>query len=228
MSIGLALIILIPALWLSSRYYGVIEAVQGVSVLHSESELFVFIGHTKSVLSDTRFRLYGKELTSRLLVPETIDDDLLVVHFKDNQSLKLQMKGVGHSGSPFVYKGQVYWYGGPELGHRRTWKWNDYRFIELSEIEASSIYSQIKYVSDATRGEGWRECSLRKGQMTCQLKNQTIKVYEQDGSMVDGSLHMRVFLHAVETTNAPETLIDLKWNYRTISREEYLRLKATK
>jgi hypothetical protein len=223
-------------IWLGSRWYGEIEVVQEVSVLNSKEELFVFINHNKAVLGERTIILLAKNLTSTFLFPEHVSDDLLVVHLKNGNVSKYDLKGFGSGGSPFVYQGNIYWMRGSErLNTEPTmWRWNGSKFVALSEAEASLLdYNHIKDIDKATKQEGWNQSSFNLGfrvpEMTVHLQNSEVKVYGESQLQVNGkSARDRVLLVQSGKTNAPEMLIDIVKGYQGISKEEYLKLKEHK
>lgn len=228
---GLALVIVAFALWLLSPYYGTTEAVQKVTALSSKAELYVFIGHSKALLKDTRLRLWAKQLASPFLVPERISDDLLVVHLKDGILSKYDLKGFGPFGAFFVYHGEVYW-GRARLRGKTgpyTWKWEGSKFVPLSEAETALLDdTNLKDTNETTKVEGWTETYFNKGQMICQLQDRAIQIYQNNEPKSSGRQRMRVFLRDTGSTNAVETLIDVNWGYQQIGKAEYLHLKQHK
>ena len=228
-----ALAILCFAIWLGSRWYGAIEVVQTASVLNSKDDLFVFINHDKAVLTETRFYLLAKQVTSVLSFPEHVSDDLLVVHLKDGKVSKYDLTDFGSGGSSFVYHGDIYWSRGHERGDTgpTKWKWDGSKFSALSEAEASLLdYNHIKDIDEAAKKEGWDEKKFTLGyrdpEVTVRLRNGEVKVY---GESVNGrNPRERVVLVQSGNPNAPETLIDIAKGYQAISKEDYLKLKEQK
>lgn len=227
---ALGVVIIGSAFWLESRWYAVIDVVQTITVLNSRDDLFVFIEHDEAVLTDTRFRLLAKQVTSVPNIPEHVSDDLLVVRMKDGKLSKYDLKGFGSGGSSFVHHGDVYWSRGRERGDTgpTKWKWDGSKFPSLPEAEAALVdYNHLKNVDESTKNEGWNQASFkigdREAEVTIRLRNENVKVY---GESENGtSPRERVFLVRSVNTNAPEILIDIVKGYREISKEQYFKLR---
>jgi hypothetical protein len=212
-----------------------VDAVQGVSVLNSDSELFVFIDHARAVLAESRFKLLAKQLTSVALFPEHVSDDLLVVHLKGSKISTYDLIGFGVGGSPFVFHGNTYWGRGRERGSNepRTWRWNGSNFIPLSDPDTDTLYGQFKYFDEITQTEGWHQKSFntdyRQPEAIIQLRNEDIRIYSESHPGLNGNgSRTRVMLVQSEKTNSPKELIDIDNGFRTISEVEYLKLIAQK
>jgi hypothetical protein len=225
------------AVWLGGRWYGVIDTIQGVTIFYSKSEMFVFIGHSKAVLADSRFKIIGKQLTSGLLIPNHVSDDMMAAHFKNGKTSTFDLKGIGYSGSAFVYRGDFYCYWGGELARNSTWKWNGSNFTMLSSNEVTALDHQIdqkfKYVSESTRAEGWNEKYFQAGWKEpgaiIPLESGEVKVYADIHPMSHKrNDRARIMLVQSGNTNSPEMVIDVVEGYQGISKEEYLELKAQK
>jgi hypothetical protein len=227
--IVLGLAILASAFWLGTRWYGVIDAIQGVNVLYSDNEIFVFVGHGKAVLAGARIRLIAEDLTSVLHIPDHVGDDLLVAHFKDGKLSTNDLKGFGYFGAPFAYQGQGYWY----LGISNIWKLDGSNVISLSMAETALLVGQIKDIDTVTRAEGWDRnffhTSWEKPEAIIHLRSGDVKVYADVQPLANGrNYRVRVMLAQIGKTNPPETLIDIVEGYQKISKEKHLKLKAQK
>ena len=229
--IGLTLTFLAAAAWFGMRIYAVISTVNvsTVRALYTNDELFIFIGHGTSGLTGVRAKLWLEEATSVLHSPESITEDLLVVHVNDGRVSKYDLKGFDFGGSPFVTHGHVYWARGRSRGETgpNKWKWDGFNFLALSETEASLLdYDHVKDIDVATRAEGWAQTSFVGAQMTCKMQGNEIRIFAKREPISAGIERVQVSLVQPGKTNSAETLIDVEEGYRQISRDEYLRIKS--
>lgn len=218
------------------RWYGVIDSVQEVTTFYSQDEVFVFIAHGRAILADNRILLLLKQLTSVLLFPDHVSDDLLVARFKNGKVLKYDLNGFGFGGGPFVYRGEIYWSRGRETGDSgpSLWRWDDSKLVPLSDREALVMgYDEIKDLDTMTRSEGWKQQRFQAGwdrpEVTMPLRSGYVRVYAEKQSLANGrNDRVRVMLAELGNSNSPEVLIDVAEGYQQISRVEYLKLKSQK
>ena len=226
--------LLASVLWCGTRWYGVIDSVQGVTILYSKDAMFAYISHGRSILTDRRWRLMAKSLASMLQFPEHVSEDLLVVHLEKGMLAKHDLRDFGFGGGPFVYHGEVYWGRGSErVGYGPTiWRWDGSQFIPLSDSEVSLFNAEkIKDVDATTRAEGWYakafKVSWSKPEVTVQLLSGNFRIYAVVQPLANGrNERIRIMLKELGSSNAPETLIDVVEGYQKINREEYMLLKG--
>jgi len=230
--IAVSLVIVSAAAWLATQWYGVIEVVSDVAVIYNDREAFVFVSHEKSALAESRFMIIAKRMTSGLLVPEPVSDDLLVAHLSDGQLAKRDLVGFGLGGGPQSFRGQVYWGRGQEHpGQTRTWRWNGTDLIPMSEADTDKLYSQFKDIDDATHEAGYFATNFTPGyptpETTAHLREGDVKVYADVRPGFGGvPSQTRVFLMQSKGASSPEMLIAIPNGYQALSRKEYLKLKV--
>lgn len=219
---GVCAFVVISVVWLDITIYGTIDAIESISTINSKDELFVYIGHTTAVLKGRRWQIALKEITSVPLIPEHVSDDLLVAHFRNGKLNKYDLKEFGYRGSAFVYQGHIYWGRGYLRGETGPimWMWDETNFVPLSPSTTGLIDDQVKNLFDSMHAEGWQECFLIHGRITCVLGSTEITINRVADSQD------QVFLTAIQNgkTNNVETLLDLKNGYRRISKNEYKQL----
>jgi hypothetical protein len=159
-----------------------------------------------------------------------------VARFKDGEVLKYDLTGFGIGGAPFVYHDEVYWRRGREHGDNgpSLWRWNDSKFVRLSEREASLLdHNKIKDIDTTTRPGGWNQQTFQTGwdhpEVTIRLRNGSVRVYAEKQSLTNGrNDRVRVMLAEHGNTNSAKILIDVVEGYKKISKAEYLKLRLQK
>jgi len=215
------------ATWLGGHWYGVIDAIQGVTIFYSKNEMFIFIGHSKAVLEGRRLNLIMNEELSGLLFPDHVRDDLLVAHLKDGKLLKSDLKGFGYFGTPFACQGQAYWY----LGISNIYRLHDSNVVPLSHDETSLLDSQITSLGESSRAAGWKDkffhVEASVPEVTVRMQSEEVRVYADVQALANGrNQRVRVMLARSGTTNATDTLIDVVQGYQRIKKEEYIKVKS--
>jgi hypothetical protein len=225
----LSLSILGSAIWLGTYAYRVTDAIQAVTVFYSKDEMLVFIGHSKAILAGRRIDIIRKQITSGLLVPEHVSDDLLVAHLKDGVISKNDLRGFGFFGTPLAHRGHAYWY----VGVSNIWEVNDSNLVALSPTETSTLDGRFNTIGESNRTEGWNKKNFQPGwknpEVIIPLQGEEVKVYADVNPIRNGQNHrVRIMVAQIGKTNMPETVIDIVEGYQKISKAEYSKLITQK
>jgi hypothetical protein len=134
------------------------EFLEDPSCIYSTNEAFVLIGKTTTVeavgASDIVLGLLAQDSGNR----ERVAQDLIVCHLTNRQARTYYLSQFGHAGSPFFFKGSLYFGRGGRAGDwPLLWRWMGTNFARVAKDEAVSIYGQFRYTSDLMVAEGWNE-----------------------------------------------------------------------
>jgi hypothetical protein len=219
--------------WLSMREYAVNTYIfPTITTFYSSDEAFIFIGTSTSLLAERRAATRLRSAFGSAPLPEKIGEELFVFHFKGEKVTKSRIESAGHSGSPFAFRGQIYWARG-RLGHEagpHQWRWTGSNFVAMSEHNWSEIKreagSELKLFSDMNSREGWTEKYLgvrgRETELNLTLQRYKLKLSVEATELRESRSRVIIKL---ESTELSVVLMDVIEGFKTITPEEYLVLK---
>jgi len=133
-----------------------------VNVLSSTNEAFIFIGRSTTGESGSGVGILLKTLLT--IYPHTVDerDDLIVIHIKEGQISKSDLRNFGYSGSAFPFHGVIYFMrGGQQAEWPLLWKWNGTGFTKVEKTAALQIANSFSFTDAIIKAEGWKEARAR-------------------------------------------------------------------